>query len=291
MQIKASTNNTQIDIYKQTRNKIKIPTLIKKLPFWLLIISFIALVFGMLIAVFFSAFGKAWHGSLLPNGYTLEWFKRAWVAYEVGTYFKVTMEIVLTATVISLILSIPTAYVLARKEFPYKNLLISFFQMPFTLPELVYAIPIASIFYSLGLAETIPGLVLVNLIVGIPFSVFILIPFIESLDPRLEWAAYSLGANKVKMFTRIIIPQLVPGLTASAINIFIRMFSTFTIILLISGTDTQTLPVMVFSVLRSAGTQPQAMLDSLAITLMLPLLLFSFISLWISSYTQKRLGK
>lgn len=287
----AMTRYVKVDVQSNSRRMSKIMKIIKALPFWVLIIGFITVVLGMTISVFFGAFGKEWHGTIFPNGYTFEWFEKAWVNYEIGTYYQITLQIVVTATLISLVLSIPTAYILARREFPYKNLLIAFFQMPFTLPELVYAIPIASVFYSIGLAETIPGLVIVNLIIGIPYSVFILIPFIESLDPRLEWAAQSLGANKFKMFTRIVVPQLIPGITASAINIFIRMFSSFTIILLISGPTTQTLPVMVFSVLQSSGTQPPAMLNSLTLTLMFPLLLFAFVSLWISAYTQRRIGK
>ncbi|RKQ32479.1 ABC transporter permease [Oceanobacillus halophilus] len=258
---------------------------------WALILLFLTIVLGMTIAVVLSAFGEEWYGTFLPQGYTIEWFIKAWQAYEVGEYFKITMGIVLTATVISLVLSIPTVYILARRDFPFKQALISFFQLPFTLPDLLYAIPVASIFYSIGLAETIPGLIIVNLIVGIPFSVFILLPYMESLDPRLEYAATSLGATKFKLFQRIVLPQVVPGITASAINIFIRMFNTFTIILLISGPKTQTLNVMVFSVLQGSGSQPPAMLNSLALTLMIPLLFFSFLSLWVSSFTQRRLGK
>ncbi len=281
-------DNQQVVQEKSFSNR-KIGTFAKKIPFWILIIGFLGLVFGMMFVVFLSAFGKESDG--LFGGITLEWFKRAWLSYDVGQFFLVTVQVLFTATIISLVLSIPTAYILARKDFPFKNLLVSFFQLPFTLPELVYAIPIASIFYSMGLAETIPGLVLVYLIIGVPFSVFILIPFIESLDPRLEFAAYSLGANKFKLFTKIIVPQLVPGITAAAINIFVRMFGAFTLILLIAGPTTQTLPVMVFSVLRSSGSQPQPMLDALALTLMVPLLLFSVLSIWLSSYAQRRMGK
>src|SRR5699024_3730789 len=97
----------------------------------------------------------------------------------------VTMEIVLSATVISLLLSIPTVYILARREFPFKQALISFFQLPFTLPDLLYAIPVASIFYSIGLAETIPGLIFVNLIVCILFLIFILFLYFMSFDSLL----------------------------------------------------------------------------------------------------------
>lgn len=277
-------------LLSNSKNRIFLQILYKTIS-WISIILFLTVILGMTLAVILSAFGEEWYGTFLPQGYTIEWFIHAWQAYEVGQYFKITMIIVLTATVISLVLSIPTVYILARREFPFKQALISFFQMPFTLPDLLYAIPVASIFYNIGLAETIPGLIIVNLIIGIPFSVFILLPYMESLDPRLEYAAQSLGATKFKLFQRIVIPQIVPGITASAINIFIRMFNTFTIILLISGPKTQTLNVMVFSVLQGSGTQPPAMLNSLALTLMIPLLLFSFLSLWISSFTQKRLGK
>jgi len=258
---------------------------------WVFIILFLTVVLGMTLAVILSAFGTEWYATFLPEGFTIDWFVRAWERYEVGQFFMVTMEIVLTATVISLLLSIPTVYILARREFPFKQALISFFQLPFTLPDLLYAIPVASIFYSIGLAETIPGLIIVNLIVGIPFSIFILLPYMESLDPRLEYAAESLGASKFKLFQRIVVPQIIPGITTSAVNIFIRMFNTFTIILLIAGPQTSTLNVMVFNVIRGSGTQPPAMLDSLALTLMIPLLLFSFLSLWVSSFTQRRLGK
>ena len=258
---------------------------------WVLIILFLTVVLGMTLAVILSAFGTQWYATFLPEGFTIDWFVEAWKRYDVGQYFKVTMEIVFTATVISLLLSIPTVYILARRDFPFKQALISFFQLPFTLPDLLYAIPVASIFYSIGLAETIPGLIIVNLIVGIPFSIFILLPYMESLDPRLEHAAQSLGASRFKLFQRIIVPQIIPGITVSAVNIFIRMFNTFTIILLIAGTTTSTLNVMVFNVIRGSGTQPPAMLDSLALTLMIPLLLFSFLSLWVSSITQRRFGK
>lgn len=278
------------EVVKFRRNESFLKVL-KALPFWILIGCFIFVILGMTLSVLINAFSTEWNGTVLPKSYTLEWFIKAWENYDIWSYYQITLEITAIATLISLCLSIPGAYVLARRNFPFKSALISFYQLPFMLPEIVYALPIASIFYSIGLAETIPGLVLSQLLIGIPFSLFILIPFIESLDPRLEVAAQSLGANKYRMFTRIIVPQLVPGITSASINIFIRMFSTFLIILLISGPKTQTLPVMVFSVLESAGSQPAPMIAALTLSLMFPLLLFTFISLWFSGFIKRKTGK
>lgn len=291
METRGTTDIPISRTYKHSKIKSLLKQTVKKAPFWLLIISFIGTVIGMMVAVYFSAFGESRGEGFLPTGFTVEWFVQAWQRYNVGQYSIITLQIIVPSTLISLILSIPTAYVLGRKEFPFKNGLVTFFKMPFTLPELVYAIPVASIFYSLGLAETITGLIIVYLIIGIPFSVSILIPFMESLDPRLEWAASSLGADGKQMFIKIVMPQLVSGITAAAINVFVRIFGTFTLTLLIAGATTQTLPLMVFSVLNGQGTQPQQLLDSLSIMLMLPLLIFSFVTLWIQSYSQKRFGK
>lgn len=276
--------------YPVDKLKNGISNFFKNLPFWILIVSFIGTVLGMVLAVFFSAFGEKGEG-FWPGGFTVEWFLQAWERYDVGLYTTITLQIIVPATLISIVLSIPTAYVLGRREFPFKNALVTFFKMPFTLPELVYAIPVAAIFYSIGLAETIPGLVIVYLIIGIPFSVSILVPAMETLDPRLEWAALSLGADRKTMFIRVIMPQLVSAITAAALNVFVRIFGTFTLTLLIAGATSQTLPLMVFSVLQGSGTQPQALLDSLTIMLMIPMLIFSFATLWLQSFSQKRFGK
>lgn len=288
--LKVPIESTQIGAIRYHRRQW-IRRVFSALPFWIVIGVFIALILGMTLTVLLAAFSVNWYGTILPLHYTLHWFIKAWQDYEIWGYYKVTIEITVISTVLSLCLSIPGAYLLARKDFPLKSVLIGFYRLPFMLPEIVYALPLARIFYAIGLAETIAGLVLAQIVIGIPFALFILIPFIESLDSRLEAAAQSLGANKLQLFTRIIVPQLIPGITSAAINIFIRMFSTFLIILLIAGTQTQTLPVMVFSVLESAGSQPPPEIASLTVSLMIPLLAFTFISLWISSFTRRKTAK
>lgn len=279
------------ELARRNKRRTKLWNRLKTLPFWLIIGGFIITILGMTVTVFLSAFATHWFGTLLPAGFTLSWFQQAWTEYDIWLYFQISLGTTFIATVISLLVSLPGAYVFARKEFRLKGVLLGFYQLPFMLPELAYALPLAAIFYSVGLAETYIGLIIVQLLVGIPFSIVILIPFIEALDPRLEAAAESLGANKFYVFTKIVVPQLIPGIMASAINIFIRMFGALITIVLISGPQMQTLNAMVFSVLSSPGTQAQSLLDSLTLSLMFPLLLFTFISIWLSRWASRRTGK
>ena len=147
----------------------------------------------------------------------------------------------------------------------------------------------ASVFYFIGWAETLGGVVAALMVVGIPYGLAILVPIMETLDPRVELAAQTLGANKWHVFTKIIIPQLIPGITSVAINVFLRVFGNFTLVLLLAGPGTMTMCVLVFSLLTSPGGSDH---ENAALTLffMIPMLLFTIISLTLSNYLRKRAG-
>lgn len=291
MSIKVTAKIQQDLNIDKVKNRIACVRTLKALPSWILIVSFITVVMGMILSVLVSAFATGWFGTILPEGYTLDWFKRAWERYEIWQHYAVTAKIISPATLISLLLSIPSAYILARKEFKIKEGLISFYKLPVMVPELVYALPLASLFYRIGLAETIPGLIIVLLVIGISLSLAILIPFIEALDPRLELAAQSLGADRYQVFKDIIIPQLIPGIVSTTINVFVRLFGVFVLLMLIAGPESKTITLLVFSVLSAPGDQAPAMISTLTLSLMFPLLLFTLIILSTSAYTKRRTGQ
>ena len=119
----------------------------------------------------------------------------------------------------------------------------------------------------------------------------ILMPFIESLDSRVEVAAETLGANKLTVFTKIIIPQLIPGTVSTAINVFVRLFTNYTLILLIGGSATYTLTIKVFSTLQNAKAESQGLLNALTVYYMIPMLLFTIFTLVLQHVLKRRYGE
>lgn len=278
-------------IKRKFLSKAKIRRFLCNLPFYLIIFMFIAFVLGITATVIIGCFSLDWRDTFLPKTWTFYYLKEAWKTYNIGHYYLVSLEIVVGATFMSLVCSIPTAYVMARKKMKFKSLLDQFFRLPILLPELIIGIPLAVIFYSIGLAETYIGVVSILMIIGIPFGLSVLIPFIESLDSRVEVAAASLGANNLKVFTTIIIPQLVPGVVTTMINVFVRLFTNYTLLLLVGGTSTYTLTIKVFNVLQNARSEPQALLNSLTVYYMIPMLGFTLLTLICQKLLKRRFGE
>lgn len=270
--------------------KAKTRKMLAKIPFYIVMFLFIIFVVGIFATVVIGCFSNDWSGTFLPETFSFFYLKQAWETYSVGDYYIKSAEIVVTATLISLVCVIPTAYVMARREMKLKGFLNHFFQLPILLPELLIGIPLATIFYSLGIAESFGVVVAVLIVIGIPFGLSILVPFVESLDDRVEIAAETLGANRLQVFTKIITPQLLPGIVSTLINVFVRLFTNYTLVLLVGGPPTFTLTIRVFNTLSNAKTEPQALLNSLTLYYMLPMLVFTFLTLVMEKKLKKRFG-
>ena len=260
------------------------------LPFIMIISLFLLTVIGITVTVVLGAFSHSWVGTVLPSDWTFYNIMHAWSFYEIGRYYIVSLKIVVMATFLSLVCAIPTGYILARKNFAIKGLLEKFFKLPILLPELLIGIPLASLFYSIGLAETYAGVVLVLMVIGIPFGLSIMIPFMEAMDSRVEIAAQTLGANKLVVITRIVIPQLIPGITTTLINVFVRLFANYALVLLLGGPGTYTLTIKVFSTLANARSESQGLLNALTVYYMIPMLGFTSLSLVLQNVLKKRFG-
>ena len=268
----------------------KVKKFLCDLPFYIIMYAFIILVIGITATVIIGCFSLNWRDTFLPEDYSLRYLQEAWTTYNIGSYYVISLKIVVVATLISILCSLPTAYVLARKDFKFKGVLNQFFRLPILLPDLIIGIPLATIFYSIGLAETYFGVTLILMVIGIPYGLSILTPFIENLDGRVEVAAETLGANKFVVDTQLTAPQLIPSIVSNLINVFVRLFTNYTLLLLVGGISTYTLTIKVFNVLQNARVESQALLNSLTLFYMLPMLGFTIVSLVAEKLLQRRFG-
>ena len=96
---------------------------------------------------------------------------------------------------LALLIGVPAAYTLARRDFAGKRALMLLFLLPLMVPPITYGIPLATVLYKAQLAGTIYGVILANLIPAAPFVILVMTPFIEQIDPNLESAARVFGAS------------------------------------------------------------------------------------------------
>ena len=174
----------------------------------------------------------------------------------------------------SLPLAVGVAYLLARFEFPGKTLFDAFVHLPLVLPPVVVGFgllmlfgrnaPIGGALEPLGIVFAFrwTGAALAAAIMGFPLLVRALRLSFESIDPRLERAARTLGAGPRRVFLTITLPLAVPGLATGALLGFARCLgefgATITFVSNIPG-ETQTLPLAIYTYTQVPGQDAQAL--------------------------------
>jgi len=222
----------------------------------------------MIAAVATSSFARRWLGTWLPEGWTTQWYTAAWKEFQLDSVLLVTVEVVLAVVFLALLIGVPAAYTLARREFPGKRALMLLFLLPLMVPPITYGIPLATVLYKAQLAGSIYGVILANLIPAAPFVILVMTPFIEQIDPNLESAARVFGAG-----------------TASLL-VLVRTIALFELTFLTAGSDSQTLVVALYYAVFAAGVRAPQSVDAMAMIYMAVTLVWLLIALRFVNPTQ-----
>ncbi|MBK8741501.1 MAG: ABC transporter permease subunit [Betaproteobacteria bacterium] len=253
---------------------------------WGVMTLFLANIFLMIAAVTTSSIARRWLGTFLPDGYTFQWYLDAWKEFQLGAVLWVTAEVVVAVVGLSLLIGVPAAYALARRDFIGKRWLMLLFLLPLMVPPITYGIPLATVFYKLHLGGTIYGVILSNMVPALPFVILVMTPFIEQIDPNLESAARVFGASTRKMFWHVLTPLLAPGILAASLLVLVRTIAMFELTFLTAGNDSQTLVVALYYAVFAAGVRAPQSIDAMAMVYMVITLIWLLIALQFVNPTQ-----
>ncbi len=234
---------------------------------------FVVLVGGVFLSVLLNSFAVSWFGGWLPDGFTGKWYAFAVDEFGLWNVLLVTLIVALSVTGISLLVGVPAAYALARRDFRGKSLVLGLLVLPLLVPPITYGIPLATMLYEYRLAGTLIGVILANLAPALPFVVLVMTPFIEQIDPNLERAARMMGAPTRRVFTRVLLPLAVPGILAAGLLVLVRTVAMFELTFLTAGPNSQTLVVSLYYAAFSAGIRPGQSIDAMAVIYMATTLL------------------
>ena len=136
------------------------------------------------------------------------------------------------------------AYSLARLRFPGSNFIGRIALLTYTVPSVLLLIPLFKIVVGIGINDSLTSLVLTYTTFAIPFSLWMLRAFFQSLPPELEDAAMVDGAGRLGALFRVILPLSMPGVAATALFAFILAWNEFLFALIFtSSDDVRTLPI------------------------------------------------
>ncbi len=160
---------------------------------------------------------------------------------------KLSFGLSLVAAAINLVFGAIVVWALVRYEFPFRRVFDAIVDIPFALPTAVAGIALSTLFAPSGLLGSMLGLVglkiaftplgiLVALIfIGLPFVVRTVQPVLQDLDAELEDAAASLGANRLQIVMKVILPSIGPALLTGFALAFARAVGEYGSVIFIAG--------------------------------------------------------
>jgi putative spermidine/putrescine transport system permease protein len=253
---------------------------------WALVIFFVVNLIAMIATVVVNSLGTRWLGTWLPAGYTTKWYFSAWNEFQLDDVLIVTFQVVGTVVLLSALLGVPAAYALARRDFPGKKLVTLLFLLPLLVPSITFGIPLATVLYKAGLAGSMSGVILANLVPAVPFVILVMIPFVEQIDPRIEAAARVFGAGTTRMFIHVLLPLLAPGVLAALLLVLVRTIAMFELTFFTAGPTSQTLVVALYYAVYAAGVRAGQSIDAMAVVYMVTTLIWLLIALRFVNPTQ-----
>jgi thiamine transport system permease protein len=156
------------------------------------------------------------------------------------------------STVLTLIVGLPAAFVVARYEFRGKRLFRAFVTVPFVLPTVVVATAFLTVLRPggllsfLGWQRGVGPLLVAHVFFNVAVVVRTVGGFWANLDPRRVEAARTLGASRVRAFREVTVPLLMPALLAAASIVFLFSFTSFGAALLLSDAQHTTIEVQIY---------------------------------------------
>lgn len=213
--------------------------------------------------------------------------------------YKVSLLCAFVAAVINAVFGIILAWVLARYTFPFKRLVDGFIDLPFALPTAVAGISLTTLYsengwigkmlYSLGIKSSFSplGIIIALTFIGIPFVVRTIQPVLEQLDHVYEEAATMLGASKIRIFFKVIFPEILSPLLTGFGLAFARGLGEYGSVVFISGNmpmKTEIAPLLIMSKLEQYDYNAATAIAM--VMLMFSFLMLLFINI-IQVYTNK----
>ncbi len=159
-----------------------------------------------------------------------------------------SFQVAVAVVILNLLVGIPAAYAMAKIRFRGRNASIYTILTTRVIPDIALVVPFFLVIKNLGLLDSLGSLILTYLAVTVPFTVFILVSYFESLPDDLDKAARIDGCSRFQTMTRVFLPLAVPSLVAVVLFTFLTSWNEFLLALMFTQTPAaQTLPIVVAS--------------------------------------------
>ena len=205
---------------------------------------------------------------------TLANYANVFTTQQFGRYFFNSLIIAAGSTFFGLVLGLPAAYSVAR----YKQQGIALAVLTARIvPGITFLIPWFILFRQVRLVDTYTSLILTHMLVGLPFIIWVMVPFFEGIPVELEEAARVDGASVLNGFLRVVLPISGPGIVTASILAFVFSWNNFMFSIVLATNRTKTLPVAIFNFISYAQIDWGGLMAA-AVVITVPVLVLALVT-------------
>lgn len=212
--------------------------------------------------------------SILPRTWTLEHYSELFWFTSFPRYFANTFLVGVVAVVVGVGVALCGVYSLSRFRFIGARSFTFVMLFIYMLPPVLLSIPFFQIWYRLGLLNTLTSLIFTYLTITVPFAIWVLRPYIESIPRELEEAARVDGCTQFQAFYRVIVPQSLPGIVASMIFTFVVVWNEYLYaLILITDENLRTVSLGIGSLILETSVYSWGLVNAAGAMATIPILL------------------
>lgn len=221
----------------------------------------------------------------IPESITFEHYWRLLTETPFLKYFRNSVVLAVSTTIFVVGLGTLGAYSLVRFTYRGRETLAMLVLFTYLLPSVVLIIPLYLMISTLGLSNSLFGLILAHTTFALPYALWLLRSFMEGIPEDLENAALVDGASRLGAFKDVIFPQLLPGIISTALFTFILSWNEYLYALVLLNSDSVTpLTTGVMSMLISAFNIEWSLLMAASVMMSIPLIVvFAFLQSYLTS--------
>ena len=235
-------------------------TVKKKTPLSSKIILGLSLLFFYLPILYIIIFSFNDSRSLTKfSGFSLRWYEKLFSDATMMQSVFYTVAIAVIATVVSTVVGTVTAIGLSRSRRVLQNIVERVNDLPVMNPDIVTAISLLMFFSILSVRKGFVTLLLAHIMFCIPYVMLSVTPKLRSLDPNLIDAAMDLGATPMQALTKVIVPQIRPGIISGALIAFTMSFDDFVISYFVTGNGVNNISITVYTMSKRVNPSINAL--------------------------------
>lgn len=213
--------------------------------------------------------------SLLPKVFSLYWYQDLLEKTDFLIYVRNSLCYSLLSTILGMVISSLAAYAITRLGGKKQKQLTRVIVMTYMFPPILLAIPYFILVSNLGLANSLPGLLLAYMSFTVPFCTYLLVSYFRTVPVEIEDAARIDGLTRPGVFLHIALPLVAPGLVATGIFAFINAWNEFLYsLLIISSGSRQTVSVGLYSIKGGMETLQWGDMMAASVLVVIPSILF-----------------